>query len=78
MSLNIPILDNLIKSLSLIKIGFLFTNFSLIVFLLVVLIQVRSMERVIKEIHDSVMLRILASALLIIAISLFLTAIAIL
>ena len=75
---NIPIIDNLIKSLSLIKILFLFLNFGLIVFLLVVFIQVVAMERVIREIHDSVKLRAVALLILLISISLFFTALVIL
>ena len=78
MVLNPSILNHLMGSLSLIKIGFLFTNFALILFLLVVLIQVISMERVIREIHDSIMLKLLATIILLFSISLFLTALVIL
>ena len=78
MVFNIPIIDNLIKSLSLIKILFLLLNFGLIVFLLVVFIQVVAMERVIKEIHDSLMLKAFALLILLLAVSLFLIAFVIL
>lgn len=78
MSLNISILEDIIKSLSLIKIGFLFLNFALILFLTVVLIQVISMERVIREIHDSIILKFLAIGILLLAISLFVIAFVIL
>lgn len=78
MSLNISIFEDIIKSLSLIKIGFLFINFALTLFLIIVLIQVVSMERVIREIHYSIVLKFLAIGILFLAISLFLIALVIL
>jgi len=76
--LNIPIIDNIINSLSIAKITFFALNIALIVFLIVVFIQVRSLERIFKETHDSTIIRTVAGLMLIFAISLFLLAIVIL
>ena len=62
----------------LIKIGILFVDFAYIVFLIVVLVQVLSMERVIREVHDSMVLKTIALFNLLLAISLFLIALVIL
>ena len=62
----------------LIKIGILFVGFAYIVFLIVVLVQVLSMERVIREVHDSMVLKTIALFNLLLAISLFLIALVIL
>ena len=62
-------INGIVKSFSLIKIGFLLLNFSYIIFLLVVLTQVISLERIIKEIHDAMILRIII--LINIALSIF-------
>ena len=62
----------------LIKIGILFVDFAYIVFLIVVLVQVLSMERVIREVHDSMVLKTIALFNLLLAISLFLAAFVIL
>ena len=60
------------------KIGFLFLSFSYIVFLLIVFIQVLSMERIIKEVHDAIALKIIVLTNTALAIFLFVLAFVIL
>lgn len=72
--LNIPIIGNLINSFSFAKIGFFALNIALIIFLIVVFIQVISLERIFKETHDSAIIKMIAGLMLILAISLFLAA----
>jgi len=76
--LNIPIIDSIIDSISITKIGFLVLNIALIIFLIVVFIQVGSLERIFKETHDSTIIKAIAGLMLIFAISLFLLALVIL
>ena len=64
--------------INLIKIGFLFFNLAYIIFLLVVLTQIISMERVIKEIHDAIMLKVIILTNIVLSIFLFFLAFAIL
>lgn len=75
---NIPIVNNLIGSLSFAKIGLLAVNIALIIFLIVVFIQVSSLEKIFREIHDSSLLKALVILMLISAISLFLLGLVIL
>ncbi len=75
---NIPIIDNLISSFAILKIAFLAFNIALIIFLIVVFIQVTSLEKIFKETHDSSIIRLVAGLMLIFAISLFLIALVIL
>jgi len=71
---NIPIIGSLIDSFSIAKIGFFALDIALIIFLIVVFIQVMSLEKIFKETHDSTIVRAIAGLMLILAISLFLAA----
>ena len=64
--------------INLIKIVFLFFNLAYIIFLLVVLTQIISMERVIKEIHDAMILKAIILTNIVLSIFLFVLAFAIL
>lgn len=72
------LVNQIINSFILFKAAFLILNLILIVFLLVVLQQVFAMSSVITDVFDSGIIRTIAIALLVISVSLFLTALVIL
>ena len=61
-----------------VKIGFLVVDFAFALFLVIVLRQVYTMNTVVNDSHDSSIVKTAAFLLLIIAVSLFLTALVIL
>jgi hypothetical protein len=63
---------------TLIKIGFLIIDFAFIVFLVVVVKQIQTMNTIVNDSNDSSIIRSVALLLLIAAISLFLAALVIL
>ncbi len=72
------LVNQILNSFILFKAAFLILNLILIVFLLVVLQQVFAMSSVITDAFDSGIIRTVAIALLVISVSLFLTALVIL
>jgi hypothetical protein len=60
------------------KIGFLTVNFIFIIFLVIVLKQIQAMNTIVSNANDSAIIKLAATLLLIIAVSLFLTALVIL
>lgn len=60
------------------KTGFLVVNFIFIIFLVIVLKQIQAMNTIVSNANDSAIIKSAATLLLIIAVSLFLTALVIL
>ena len=75
---NLNSIYSLLKADYLLKIGFLFGDFVFILFLIVLIKQVFSMNQIINDTNDSAFIKSGAIFLLIIAVSLFLVALVIL
>lgn len=71
-------INNFLNIFLLLKIGFLILDFFYIVFLFILLNRIFSMERIFREKHDQVILKSIALFKILLAISLFLLALAIL
>ena len=69
---------DLINTTFLFKIGFLILVVIYVVFLVIVLNRVLSMSRIIREVHDAIILKFVATIKVLFALSLFLLALAIL
>ena len=71
-------IDILFNPFLVLKVGFLIVDLFYIVFLFILLNRILSMSRIVKEIHDEVILRSIAVFKILLAISLFLLALAVL
>ena len=71
-------INNILNPFLILKIGFLIVDLLYIFFLFVLLNRILSMNRIVKEVHDEVILRSIAVFKILLAISLFLLAVAIL
>lgn len=70
--------SQILTASTLFKIGFLAVLFLYILFILIVFKQITSMDDIIKEIHSSLIIKIVAIINIALAVSLFLAAVAIL
>lgn len=71
-------IENFLNTFLIFKIGFLILDIFYVVFLFILLNRIFSMERIFREEHDQVILRSIAVFKILLAISLFLLALAVL
>ncbi len=71
-------INNLFNPFLVLKIGFLIVDLFYIVFLFILLNRILSMNKVVKEVHDEMIIRSIAIFKILLAISLFLLALAVL
>ncbi len=71
-------INNLFNPFIVLKIGFLIVDLFYIVFLFILLNRILSMNKVVKEVHDEMIIRSIAIFKILLAISLFLLALAVL
>lgn len=71
-------INNLLNPFIVLKIGFLVVDLFYIIFLFILLNRILSMNKIVKEVHDEVIIRSIAIFKILLAISLFLLAIAVL